>query len=213
MRTRAVLLGLSMACGPVPLDRESPFGPYLTISGPVDPGVSVTAEARGFAVWVTSVDGVLRSQVQEVSVEPRPSGVAFILWGPPDAALGSTFELTATPPGPTAWGRLVLTEQTGAASVELVVNGAALLEGATVGSGERVVEVRNGAYRGRAEILLGVGGAPPPTWPGSMPWCRFSAFERGLVAYREVGDDCGGWEPVASAGERTEIQGVPVIAY
>ena len=59
--------------------------------------------------------------------------------------------------------------------------------------------------RGGAERLTEVNG-----WEPGQALCRLDQAVEGLTLYRQVGSKCGGWEPLAEAGERTEFQGVPM---
>lgn len=203
----AVVIALT-GCGAAPLQPADPFGPFVVLAGPVEGGVTLTEHTRAAVAWMGWTEGRLGVAVEEVAAQLHPSGVAITLTGPPSVPLVAGAGDPPPVSEPVAWGLPLLVEVAQGQEVVATVDGSALLDWARDDGALGGISLDAGVVTAFAgSTLIAVAGSAPE-WPQQGPWCRLSALQPGLVVYRAVGSGCGGWQPVAPAGSRTEIQGI-----
>lgn len=217
-RALALLASLGLGCSaPLILDDPSALGPYLVLSGPLDPTLELDPDTTRAAVaWAYVVDGSVGGAVVEVPLEPRLLEYAVSIDGPPEAEVGDG----VTPDALALEGVSILVgvpllygdpDDRGPPEVapelllDVALDGPEALVGAPWSPAPLAVVVDH--------LLVGLeaGGADLsslPAWASGGPGCRLDAVVHGLTLYRDDGGGCGSWRPLAEAGERTEFQGV-----
>lgn len=218
-----IALGVA-ACTDGVFSRGDDLGPFLRLSGSVDPDAPISGErTRGAVAWVWLREGELGSVVTEVPFEPLVYRYALTLSLPPDPGTGALLpEEELSLPGVTLlFGLPLLIEPAAGAFPDVALKPRALLDwvrGASPSLREALPdETVAAATAGHLLMLLHAeDGAERLTeadaWEQGHPLCQVDQAVEGLTLYRVSEGKCGGWEPLAEPGERTEFQGVPMRA-
>ncbi|MEQ1570498.1 MAG: hypothetical protein ABMA64_33005 [Myxococcota bacterium] len=183
---------------------------YLRLRGAVADDVRLTGDdAEVVVAWVTAADGEVCLDVEVLPFVPHLFGYEAEVNGPPDLDGEPCVPGPADAgPGPFAVGLLALLDPDPRSQVTLSADPVGLLEWFGGGGGAPQLVASGGAVAAVADgfaLMVSTGAAPT----GSL--CRLDAAVEGLALYDDRGTGCGGWAPLAAAGERTEIQGVDLV--
>jgi hypothetical protein len=190
----------------------------------VDDTVDVSGDrTAAFVAWAWLVDGTMDAVAVEAPFEPLIRAYVLDVPAPPDPSAG-----TSPRPAPDLAvdgvsllvGLPILVEPDGAGAPQVGVDPEALWSWAAgeVPEPAGAIGVVGGRWAGysagHALLLAAVPGAEgvrlatAPPWTTGGPLCRLDGAVLGLTPYRDVGDGCLGWEPMAAPGSRSEFQGI-----
>lgn len=204
---RAALLLLSACVDPL----AQPA--FLAVGGEVGPDVVLEGDDAVLQlVWLTSVGGETCVEIDSLDIVPSLLTYRVEIAGPPTLD-GDICVPLSIGEGALGVGALVLVDPDPKATAELTADPSSLLgwfAGTEDGSIATVVQVGNGRIAAVATgmALIVTDGALAV----DEEYCRFDAAVSGLTLYDDRGTTCGGWVPLAEAGERTEFQGIDLVA-
>lgn len=226
-RISLLLIGL-VGCEARLLDAEWSGGTFLEITGPVDRSVAGgSGELRAAIAWAWIAGGEVGASVEDVPFEPRVYQYDVTIEHPPSPdAAAVTVEapgvFAAKPSLGLLLGTALLYTSPDGSSLELADGPQPVLD-ALIAPGARADGLRipdGGTILAswsdhRLGAAVGLGSASRfdeiVGWSDAPPLCGVDAMAAGLTLYRRASDDCERWVPVATAGERTEFQGVPLV--
>ncbi|MBX2798008.1 MAG: hypothetical protein KTR31_10075 [Myxococcales bacterium] len=194
------------------------MGPtFLRLRGAVDPELQIEGgDAEAAVVWVTAVQGELCVETSVPPFVPQLLTYELEVLGPPALAADLCVPRPPDfdPSTPVAFGVVLLVDPDPGASWDVGADPGRLLGwfADAQPSLTDTVSVTNGKLVAAAErFALMVDGSTGRA-AFSDAYCRFDELVSGLTLYRDRSLDCGGWQPAASAGRRTEFQGVDLVA-